>query len=234
VAVVVGGSPGQLVEFRNYRILPEGVGEFVEHFEAHFLASQEAVGMDIVGQFRVAGDAGRFVWVRRYLEPASRAESLRRFYTGPVWKEFGPRANELMVDHTDVDLLVPDASGPAFAAGHVPHAERAGDPVPTASTVVAARFELDPATGIAPAMAAAMAAAVDGAPEVAELGRLVSAGIPNDFPALPVHEDVMVALWLLSAADGGIADALARAVGDGSGRPVTTLHLVPTPRSTLR
>src|SRR5262245_23282451 len=50
-----------------------------------------------------------------------------------------------MVDHTDVHLLVPHPSGPAFAADHVPHARRAdggaageGEP----GTVVVALFDL--------------------------------------------------------------------------------------------
>ena len=32
--------PAQLVEFRSYELVPGGAGAFVEHFEAHFLASQ--------------------------------------------------------------------------------------------------------------------------------------------------------------------------------------------------
>ena len=123
---MVDKPPEQLVEFRNYEIVPGGIDAFVEHFEDHFLESQEELGMDIVGQFRVADDAQRFVWIRRYLEPSSRGASLGRFYTGPVWKEFGPRANELMVDHTDVHLLVPHSSASAFAASHVPHNEQRG------------------------------------------------------------------------------------------------------------
>jgi hypothetical protein len=87
---------------------------------------REELGMDIVGQFRVPGDDARFVWIRRYLDPAGRAAALTAFYGGSVWKEFGPRANELMVDHTDVHLLVPDPSGPLFAANHVPLARRDG------------------------------------------------------------------------------------------------------------
>jgi hypothetical protein len=36
-----------------------------------------------------------------------------------------------------------------------------------------------------PAMAAEMSAAVDGAREVVDLGRLVTAAVPGDLPALP-------------------------------------------------
>jgi NIPSNAP len=114
----------QLVELRSYTLVPGRVEAFVEHFERHFLASQEELGMDIVGQFTLPGDDARFVWVRRFLDPAARAEAMASFYSGPTWKEFGPRANELMIDHTDVHLLVPDRSTPAFVPNHAPHARR--------------------------------------------------------------------------------------------------------------
>ena len=106
----------QLVELRSYELVAGQVGAFVDHFETHFLASQEELGMDVVGQFTVPGDDARFVWLRRFPEPSARGDALARFYGGPVWKEFGPRANELMLDHTDVHLLTPHRSAPAFAA----------------------------------------------------------------------------------------------------------------------
>jgi NIPSNAP len=227
-------APEQLVEFRNYQILPGAIEAFVEHFENHFLESQEELGMDIVGQFRVVDDTQRFVWIRRYLEPSSRGTSLRQFYTGPVWKEFGPRANELMVDHTDVHLLIPHSSASAFAPGHVPHVERRGDPAEPVSTVVAAFFEVDEAHGLSPATVSQMATVLEHAPGVAELGRLVTAAIPNDFAPLPVHED-RVALWLLSDYDHGeAAVAVAEAIGEQSDLQMRTLRLTPTARSTLR
>jgi NIPSNAP len=58
---MVDKSPEQLVEFRNYEIVPGGIDAFVQHFEEHFLESQEELGMDVVGQFRVADDPQRFV-----------------------------------------------------------------------------------------------------------------------------------------------------------------------------
>ena len=232
---MVDGPPEQLVEFRNYEIVPGGIDAFVQHFEDHFLESQEELGMDIVGQFRVADDAQRFVWIRRYREPSRRGESLGRFYTGPVWKEFGPRANELMVDHTDVHLLVPHSSASAFAASHVPHDEQRGSAIEATSTVVAAFYELDERLGLSPEVVSEMAAAVKDAPGVVELGRLVTAAVPNDFASLPVHEDAIVALWLLSDREHGAgAVAVAEAVGERCDLEVRTLRLAPTSRSRLR
>ena len=232
----------QLVELRSYALVPGRVEAFVEHFERHFLASQEELGMDIVGQFTVPGDDARFVWFRRFPDPAARAEALASFYGGPTWKEFGPRANELMIDHTDVHLLVPDRSAPAFVPDHAPHARRRGPQGDSpserpGSTVVAAIYDLMGDDQLRAEAAEAMATArhaVSG-DGVTELGRLVTAGVPNDFPHLPVHEDVTVAVWLLSdRAHGEAANTAAEAVADSQGLTLRTTYLAPTARSTLR
>ena len=220
---VPDGELSQLVELRSYEIVPGGVPAFVEHFEAHFLDSQAALGMDIVGLFTVPDDDARFVWVRRFRDPAGRADALAAFYGGPVWQEFGPRANELMIDHTDVHLLVPHPSGPPFAEGHVPPAEP--------RTVVIATYDLGDAELPAAAMSRELAAAP--ASGVTELGRLVTAGVPNDFPRLPVHEDVTVGVWLLADPSGGAAAVtLAQAVA-AEGLSVRTMPVTPTFHSTL-
>jgi hypothetical protein len=231
----------ELVELRSYRLLPSAAEAFAVHFEAHFLASQERLGMDVVGQFTVPGDDARFVWVRRFRDPSTRAESLARFYGGPVWEQFGPRANELMVDHTDVHLLVPDRSLPSFARDHVPHEERAdglggrpGDGDGVDSTVVAAVFDMAGPGELDAAFTVSLADAASAA-GVAELGRLVTAEVANDFPRLPVHEGVTVAVWLVSEQPGGrAATAAAQAVATAHGLDVRTTALTPTARSTLR
>jgi hypothetical protein len=227
----------QLVEFRNYTLVPGAADAFVEHFEQHFLASQEALGMDIVGQFTVPGDDARFVWVRRYREPVGRAEALGTFYTSPVWKEFGPRANELMVDVSDVYLLRPDPSSPTFGDDHVPHAERAGRSSDhSGSAVVAAVFDLGDQDAIPEELARAMTDAVRAgeAYGVVEHGRLVTASVVNDFPALPVHEDTTVALWLLAAPDDGAGAVAATDRVSERFPPARRIELRPTARSTIR
>jgi hypothetical protein len=219
----------ELVELRNYTLVAGAAEAFAEHFERSFLAAHAAFGMPIVGRFTVPGDDARFVWVRRFPDPSGRADALRAFYGGPVWKELGPRANELMVDHTDVHLLTPDPSSPAFPGA-------AGGPRP--STVVAAVYDLPAGTAaIPPGAVAAMTDAVgDVAPSsVVELGRLVTAHVPNAFPALPVHEDRTVAVWLLSGSTpGDAAVALAEAVAPAvTATPPQLLRLTPTLASPL-
>lgn len=200
--------------------MPNGLDDFVEHFERRFLESQEELGMDIVGQFRVLDTPDRFVWVRRYLDPTRRVAGLKSFYTGPVWAEFGPRANELMIDHTDVHLLEPDASAPTFAPDHVPHANREAPAETRGSPVVAAIYDIPSPGRIPPDLAAAMDEALASG-SVTELGRLVTSTTPNGFPALPVHENP-VALWLLSAD-----------IPREAATPTKILRLEPTARSTL-
>jgi hypothetical protein len=229
----------ELVELRSYALVPGGTDAFVSHFEAHFLASQEAVGMDIVGQFTV-GDVDRFVWVRRHRSPAKRAEALTAFYTGPVWERHGPRANELMVDFSDVHLLRPDPSMPDFAAYHVPHAARTNtshqepDTGERAPRVVSAVYDLAGRGGLEPGVTTSMADTARDA-HVAELGRLVTAHVPNGFPVLPVHEDATVAVWLMSDREGGsAATAAAAAVAAAHGLALRVTVMTPTARSTLR
>ena len=232
LVAVPGVAVPQLVEFRSYTLVPGQAGAFAEHFERRFLVSQEELGMDIVGQFTVPGDDARFVWVRRFRDPAGRGQALASFYGGPTWAEFGPRANDLMIDHTDVHLLVPDPSGPDFAADHIAHARRPAGGERPGSTVVAAVYDLGGADGSPAALWPAGDREANG---VTELGRLVTAGVPNDFPRLPVHEDVTVAVWILSDRAGGDdATAAAEASAGARGLPLRTTRLTPTARSTLR
>jgi hypothetical protein len=212
-------DPQQLVELRSYTLAPGAADAFARHFEDHLVAGQEQLGMDLVGRFVVPGDDARFVWVRRYLDPANRGAALAAFYGGPVWAEFGPRANELMLDHTDVHLLVPDPSGPSFAVNPW-----------TADVVVSAVYDLTAVDG--PRLSATLVAAMDDAVRSApvdELGRLVTAHAPNDFPRLPVHEDIDVAVWLLTDHDDGrSATALAREVATACRLALHTTVLTPT------
>jgi hypothetical protein len=221
----------ELVELRSYTLVPGASDAFARHFEDHLVDGQEELGMDLVGRFQVPGDDARFVWVRRYRDPAQRGAALAAFYGGPVWEEFGPRANDLMIDFSDVHLLTPAQSSPPIAPGHVPSTRR--DAAWVGHTVVAALFDLAadplPADGLVEAMDRAVAAAPTDA--VTELGRLVTAHVANDFPRLPVLEDVEVAVWLLADrtdASGHDATALARAVATATQLPLRTTTLRPT------
>lgn len=224
---------GPLVELRSYEIVPGGLDAFVDHFEAHLVETQSIVGMHVVGQFRAVDDPDRFVWIRHFPAAGARGAALRAFYGGPHWAEHGPRANDLMVDHTDVHLLAVDRSSPPFPAGGAdaadPGALAGGTP-----TVVAALYEVDAPSALPPALAQAMDDALRGADGVAEHARLVSAGVDNDFPRLPVHLHRR-AVWLVSDVDGGTrASAAAGGAARRAGLPHRVVRLRPTDRSAPR
>src|SRR4051794_33534683 len=109
-----------ILELRQYTLVPGGRDVLVDLFDAELVESQEAHGMDVVGQFRDLDDPNRFVWLRGFPTMERRADSLAAFYGGPVWKEHARAANETMVSSDDVLLLRPARPDSAFAL----HGER--------------------------------------------------------------------------------------------------------------
>jgi hypothetical protein len=96
-----------VIELRSYLLKPGVREHFIDYFETHFIDTQEAVGMQILGQFRVRDEPDRFVWLRGFHDMRSRLAGLRRFYGGPVWAKYGPAANDMMLEWHNVRLLRP-------------------------------------------------------------------------------------------------------------------------------
>ncbi|MGH3332856.1 MAG: NIPSNAP family protein [Nocardioidaceae bacterium] len=96
-----------VVELRQYTLKPDTADTLIELFEAHFVESQEAVGMRLGGLFRQPEGTDRFVWMRGFASMETRHQALSTFYTGPVWKQHGPAANATMIDSDNVLLLRP-------------------------------------------------------------------------------------------------------------------------------
>jgi hypothetical protein len=236
---MVGCCP--VVELRQYTLRPGQRDVLVELFDREFVESQEAVGMELIGQFRDLDRPDRFVWLRGFPDMERRRIALEAFYGGAVWKAHSTAANVTMVDVDDVLLLRP----PAATSGFGPQPPR---PAPGTRT---------PAS-----MVAATICSLDGPADVAVLGRellaaLATTGSPalatfveepseNTFPALPVRTGEHVLVWIqrLAASDpaaGGSPDAQLRAAGavahellpNLAAAPVQ-LRLEPTPRSRLR
>lgn len=80
---------------------------FIRYFQDHFIASQEEMGGYIPGLFSIVDQPDRFCWTRGFIDMASRSHFLPAFYGGAVWKEFGPAANEMMLEWHEVYLLKP-------------------------------------------------------------------------------------------------------------------------------
>ena len=96
-----------VIELRNYLLKPGMRDGFNAYFTEHFVDSQNSRGGYVLEKFKVDGREDKFFWVRGFEDMKTRSRFLPEFYGGPVWKEFGNGANEMMIDSDDVYLLKP-------------------------------------------------------------------------------------------------------------------------------
>jgi NIPSNAP len=61
-----------VVELRQYTLKPGQRDILIDLFERHFIESQEAAGMTLVGQFRDRRRDDRFVWLRGFANMEAR------------------------------------------------------------------------------------------------------------------------------------------------------------------
>jgi len=210
-----------VVELRQYTLRPGGRDALVELFDREFVESQEALGMEIVGQFRDLDRPDRFVWLRGFPDMVRRRQALAAFYGGPVWKAHGPAANATMVDSDDVLLLRPATPTSGFAA--LPPRREAP---PALVVVTVCTLDRPAEAAVVDALLPALAAT--GSPP---LGVFVEEPGENTFPALPVRTGEHVVVWVQrSPTDTGVATALIPNLT----APPRQLRLEPTPRSRLR
>src|SRR5438132_6691619 len=104
-----------VVELRQYTLHPGKRDAFIDLFDRQFIESQESVGTRMIGQFRDLDDPNRFVWLRGFRDMPSRAQALRTFYGGPLWKTHREAANAAIVDSDNVLLLRPALPASGFA-----------------------------------------------------------------------------------------------------------------------
>lgn len=94
-----------ILELRMYALHPGRRDELIRLFEREFIEAQEAVGIQVIGQFYDLDDPNRFIWLRGFHDMSARAESLHAFYNGPIWKAHREAANATMIDSDNVLLL---------------------------------------------------------------------------------------------------------------------------------
>src|SRR5438874_11087084 len=104
-----------IVELRQYTLHPGQRDVLIDLFDREFVESQEALGMKIIGQFRDLDNPNRFVWLRGFRDMPSRAQALKDFYGGPVWKAHREAANATMIDSGNVLLLHPATPTSGFS-----------------------------------------------------------------------------------------------------------------------
>src|ERR1035441_9851640 len=87
-----------VIELRQYTLHPGKRDVLIDLFDREFIESQEALGMKVILHLRDVDDPDRFVWLRGFRDMATRAEGLKAFYGGPVWKDHREEANATMID----------------------------------------------------------------------------------------------------------------------------------------
>jgi hypothetical protein len=237
---MVGCCP--VVELRQYTLRPGQRDVLVELFDREFVESQEAVGIELIGQFRDLDRPDRFVWLRGFPDMERRRMALEAFYGGPVWKAHSAAANATMVDVDDVLLLRPHTAASGF--GPEPPRPAAGARIP-ASMVAATICSLEgPADVDVVDRQLLPALATTGSPALATF---VEEPSENTFPALPVRTDEHVLVWIqrMGASEPAAPDhsrdeqlqaaaAVARDLLPNLAAAPVQLRLEPTPRSRLR
>jgi len=236
-----------IVELRQYTLHPGKRDVLIDLFDREFVESQEALGMKIIGQFRDLDNPNRFVWLRDFRDMPSRAQALKDFYDGPVWKAHREAANATMIDSDNVLLLHPVTPTSGF-----PLESKTRPPARSNETrselIVATIYYFD-----APVDAAfvqffekTVKPAVTGSGATV-LAYFVTEHSENTFPALPVREGENVFVWFArfndpAAYERHIAaltqslrwrDEISKELARRTERESEVLKLSPTKRSLL-
>ena len=219
-----------VIELRQYTLHPGRREALIALFDREFVETQEAVGIRVLGQFRDADDAERFVWLRGYADMAARGRALPAFYDGPVWAAHRDAANATMVDSDDVLLLRPAWPGALLPAQARPSGAVNSAPGVLRAVVVHLKALADDAV-----LAVCRALPAPGARLQA---CYVTEPAPNNFPRHPLRAGEPVLLALAGFSDAAQAEAWALALDSAllpwQARATQHLRLQPTSRSALR
>ena len=237
-----------ILELRRYTLHPGRRDDLITLFDREFIESQEALGLQVLGQFRDLDNPDQFVWLRGFADMATRAAGLGAFYGGPVWQAHRAAANGTMIDSSNALLLCP--AGPrgnfAMPASPRPPVGRATCPPSiVTATIYRLRRPADAAfvqffeDRIAPALAAAGAAPI---------AAYRTHAVENNFPALPIRTGDPVFVWFARFGDDAARSTHEeRLAGSGTwtrdllpllaerfAQAAEVLRLAPTARSRLR
>jgi hypothetical protein len=217
----------ELIELRQY-LLHRGQREhLIDLFEREFIEPQEALGMNVIGQFRDPERPDYFVWLRGFANLEARHRSLTDFYGGAVWAEHRNEANETMIDSDNVMLLrhVPGSD----ALPSRPRSER--DKPESAAPIVVAVQQVD---RIDPETIDTFRSQTVHVLEQAgcrALGLYATELVPNTFTRLPVRTDRSIVWFGATTTIDAVALRRALPLVDSDRH---ALHvLIPTSRSAL-
>jgi hypothetical protein len=202
--------------------------------------------MKITGQFRDVNDPSRFVWLRGFRDMQSRAEALKSFYAGPVWKAHSKAANATMSDSDNVLLLRPARPTSGFSLENSQRPAPGTSKIPKGLIVATIYYFSAPCIDFADFFERSMIPALRGS-RASILAYFITESSANTFPALPVREGEHVFAWFSRFRDEAAYDehaiALARSASwrDVLSKELTrrlkgppeVLKLSPTARSQL-
>lgn len=236
-----------ILELRMYDLHPGRRDELIELFEREFIETQEAVGIQVLGQFYDLDNPDRFVWLRGFNDMPAREQSLHAFYDGPVWKAHRDTANATMIDSDNVLLLrlVHPSSG--FLPNNGNRPPRGSREKQDGFVVATIYYFHKPVTSefiqcfentIHPALMET---------DIEVLAYFVTEDSPNTFPRLPVREGEHVFIWFAGFPDqkeyeNSFAnleksklwkDEIAKVLKKHIKGTPEVLRLAPTPRSWL-
>ncbi len=183
----------QIVELRRYALKPGGRDVLIELFDRELVETQEAVGMQVLGQFRDLDDADSFVWLRGFSDMQTRLRGLETFYSSPVWKTHAGAANATMISVDNVLLLHP-LSGLELDSRQRPAPGTTTAP-PGLFAITIYPLRRSAASGFPQVFAREVEPQLRQA-GIAVLATYVTEHSENTFPALPVRENLDVFVWI--------------------------------------
>lgn len=190
-----------IIELRQYTLHAGKRDDLIELFDREFVETQEAVGIQVIGQFRDLDDPDRFVWLRGFNDMPARAQSLSAFYGGPVWKAHRDAANATMIDSDNVLLLRPAHTASGFPLKNGQRGA-SGSTMTTNGFVSATIHYFD--TEVDADFISYFENKIK--PTLTDAGALILAYFvtedsANNFPALPVRENEKVFIWFAGFPD---------------------------------
>jgi len=189
-----------IVELRQYTLHPGKRESLIELFDHEFVETQEAVGIQVIGQFRNLDDPDQFVWLRGFNDMSAREQSLNAFYSGPVWKAHRDAANATMIDSDNVLLLrlAHPSSGFSLQGNRPPLGSQAKQDGFMAATIYYFDTHL-PAGFISYFESTIKPTLINTGASV--LAYFVTEDSPNTFPRLSVREGENVFVWFAGFRD---------------------------------
>jgi NIPSNAP len=195
---MMSGQSCAIVELRRYALRPGARETLIALFDREFVETQEAVGMQLLGQFRDVDDPDSFVWLRGFSDMRTRERGLQAFYGGAVWKEHGRAANATMVDSDNVLLLRPLKGLELDSKDRPPR----GSTVDQPGLLVVTTYPLaEPSARDFPHFFRRVVEPTLRGGGISVLATYVTEHSRNTYPALPVREDEDVFVWMAIYAD---------------------------------